>query len=116
MLVNHLKQSSNILIFTIHHSPNTTLLDEIQLHCMVTFDNQNPASLTTDETAFMSSLMDKLPRQIFADGSVEENREIERKRKDSIVVESNKDEEPYNINDEQVEIYRSLKIIEVLVR
>jgi hypothetical protein len=110
----HKKQSANILIFTIHHATNTTLLDEIQIHCMTTLDGQRPATLSKDETAFMADLIASMPTKLHNKKSIEENRSAERIHQDSF--ESDRVEGP-DADDEHIElieIQRSHKIIEVL--
>jgi len=107
------KDSANILIFTIHHTTNTILLDEIQLHCMCSFDKQKTATLTKDETSFMDSLISEMPDKIVNKKSISENRMEERKKHDEISSEDetrDKDEK----NAELIDIQKAFKIIEVL--
>lgn len=111
------RESANILIFTIHHTTNTDLLDEIQLHCMLAFDNHKAATLTKEETDFISSLMAEMPKQLVNRKSVEVNRTEERKQQDTVEREHDsiyEDVDPKETNKEIVAVQRSLKIIEVL--
>ncbi len=109
------KEFSNILIFTIHHTTNQKLLEEIQLHCMVSFDSMALAKLTTEETQFMNRLMLELPTSILNEKSIEENKSDEREEIDEDKKEDN--DENLEKNEEfleLIEIKKSFKIIEVL--
>jgi hypothetical protein len=86
------------------------LLDEIQLHCMVSFDKYESAKLTTAETSFMNSLISDMPKQILNNKTASENRNKERKQEDSIPDDTSITEEDTTF----VEIQRAFKIIEVL--
>lgn len=110
------KKSANILIFTIHHTTNNQLLDEIQLHCMLTFDSKETAKLTTNETEFMNSLIIDMPKQLINRNSVEENRKEVRKQQDNSIttINSHSSVEFSDANKELIDIHRSQKIIEVL--
>ena len=112
------RDNSNILIFTIHHTNNPKILEEIQTHCMVAFDSLPPTKLTTEDTNFMNSLISELPEKILSNKSVWENIIEKRKKEDSFekIKEKNNLEklEKDESIDELVEINKSLKIIEVL--
>ena len=70
----YLKDYSEILIFIIHHSTNKELIKTIELHCMCSYDKFAPVKLTREETAFMSDLMESIPKQIESKLSEEENK------------------------------------------
>lgn len=111
------KEYSNILVFTIHHTTNHEILDEIQLHCMISFDSLSPAKLTSEETQFVSCLMLELPKSILSTKTVSENITNQHKELDSIEKEKSEELEQIEKNEnihELVEINKSLKIIEVL--
>lgn len=111
------KDSAHILIFAIHHTTNHKLLEEIQLHCMTSFDWQPETRLTTEETRFMTQLISELPKSILSEKSIWENRLDERKRMDDF--ESTNSKTDLEIDDDKnsmnlLEINKSFKIIEVL--
>jgi hypothetical protein len=109
------KESANILIFSIHHTTNTVLLDEIELHCMVLFDNIAPAKLSAEETSFMDSLLLEMPKQILNNKATEENRIQERKNKDLEEAEEyDTDDRNIDPQDINTKVLKAFKIIEVL--
>ena len=111
---------ANILIFTVHHTINTDLLDEIELHCLISLENFDVAKLTTEETSFMNGLMTTLPKEIEmsrSSKSPEEQRLLSRREQDKIedeTAELNVNDINENSDPEMKEIERSMKIIEVL--
>lgn len=114
----HKKDYSYILIFIIHHTTDVRLLEEIQLHCMISFDNISPVTLSTEETNFMTDLIDNLPNKILASKSTNEMRKEERKLQDEYEEENSKDEYEDNLSEttsnDVDEILKAYKIIEVL--
>lgn len=111
----HKKSSSNILIFTIHHSSNNKLLEEIQLHCITIFDDYKITMLSNEDTKFINDLIKKLPESILSNKSVSENRKIEQKVKDKHEntykeLTDNEIEE----NKEITDLSKAFKVIEVL--
>ena len=107
----YLKSYSNILIFTIHHTHNLKLLDEILLHCMCSYDKYKSTKLTTEETNFMGELLTSLPKSILSEDSVEENRKKEREISDTKPSENSAE---HKTDDSIAEINKAIKIIEVL--
>ena len=110
---------ANILIFTVHHTINTDLLDEIELHCLVSLERFDVAKLTTEETSFMNGLISALSKEIEKrrdSRSAEEKRLLVRREQDEIEETSELNENDVNENSdpEMIEIERAMKIIEVL--
>jgi hypothetical protein len=60
----HLKENSFIIIFTVHHAQNKSLLETILAHCVCSFDHITPAGLSVAETRFMNELIAELPKNI----------------------------------------------------
>lgn len=109
------KSSSHILVFTIHHTDDSNLLDEIQMHCMVSFENHSISKLSTEETNFMTDIIRELPTTIIEKKSTWENRINERKLKDEQEKNIKElDDEEIEKSDELMELNKSFKIIEVL--
>ncbi len=109
------KSSSNILIFTIYHTSNTKLLEEIQLHCITIFDNYKVNLLSNDDTCFLNNLVNELPESILSNKSISENRKEEQKSKDN----SNKNYKEFTDNEieedkDLLELSKAFKVIEVL--
>lgn len=109
------KSSSNILIFTIHHTSNSKLLEEIQLHCITIFDNYKVNLLSNEDTDFLNTLVNELPESILNNKSISENRKNEQRVKDNHnknykeLTDSEIEEDK-----ELLELSKAFKIIEVL--
>lgn len=109
------KSSSHILVFTIHHTDDNNILDEIQMHCMVSFENHSISELSTKETNFMTDIIRELPTTIIEKKSTWEKRINERKIKDEQEKNLKElDNEEIEKSDELMELNKSFKIIEVL--
>ena len=110
------KDSAYALIFTIHHTTSSSILDEIQLHCMCSFDKQSASTLVKEETIFMDSLILEIPDKIINKNSIEDNRKDIRKREDNRTIEDkiSNNENIDESNNELIEIQRAFKIIDVL--
>ncbi len=113
----YLKEYANVLIFTIHHSTTDSILEEIELHCMVSFDSLPVSTLSTSETSFMNQLMESLPKEIESSKNSEQYRIEMRKQRDRIEDENEELNIPEITEESSVEIKeieKSLKIVEVL--
>ena len=114
----HLKQNSLIAIFTIHHTQNKELLENILAHCVCSLDKTKPAELTTEETHFMGELLSQLPTDIVSKKPIAETRRELRELEDKTLAKSGKPNEiektsiSYEIG--AIEINKGLRIIEVL--
>lgn len=108
---------ANILIFTIHHSVDTNLLDEIELHCLVSLDSLPVISLSPEDTSFMNNLMTSLPKEIEDLRNCEERRISIRKSQDIADDENQSflDSDATETSEPLfIEIEKAMKIIEVL--
>jgi nucleoside phosphorylase len=112
----HLKENAYILIFTIHHSQDRSLLDDIRLHCLCSFDKLPVAQLTTHETQFMNNLIAELPQSIISDKGIANNRAIQRERKDISDDHINSEEikQDPEVNLTILELKKGMKLIEIL--
>lgn len=112
------KDFANILIFTIHHSVDTNLLDEIELHCLVSLDNFPVISLYPEDTSFMNNLMTSIPKEIEDSRNCEERRIAIRRNQDMIDEEEHQNflnSDTTETSDPLfIEIEKAMKIIEVL--
>ena len=110
----HIKENAYILIFTVHHTHNTNLLDTIRLHCLYSFEDFPTAELNADETKFMNNLIAELPQSIVSDKDINTNRINERNHQEKAIESRNTD----NVNEKDdlsvIEIQKGFKIIEVL--
>ena len=99
------------LLFTIHHTTDSSIIDDILLHTMCTLDSVEPAALNREETKRFNRIVGALPDILSAD-SVEQARAEERATQDALesrrvvtedVVEDTPEYSPVNA------IYRILK-------
>lgn len=111
------KDFANILIFTIHHSVDTNLLEEIELYCLVSLEDIPVATLSSEDTAFMNSLINSLPKEI------EDSKNCDKQRIDIRKNQDKFDEENENLSNSDItetsdplfiEIEKAMKIIDVL--
>jgi len=110
----HRRENAFILIFTIHHTQNKKLLDTIRLHCIYSFEKVVPATLTVEETQFMTDVMSELPQSIISSRDTLKNRREEREKRDLAIEheESNKENDDNYVD--VMEINKGIKILDVL--
>ncbi|MDI7208810.1 hypothetical protein QMN03_18290, partial [Leptospira santarosai] len=106
-----LKENSYIIIFTVHHAQTQSIIDEVILHSLTTFDKIEPAKLLKTETDFMGNLITELPIKILSDKTTEENRKIERNYKE---MTKEPEEDTFKGNPILEELHKALKLMEVL--
>lgn len=107
----HIKENAFIVIFTVHHSQDRELLDEIIVHSLFAFDGSNPARLDKNETKFMESLVAELPKSVLSDKEVKANRQEQRKARDENERQTESD---FDHDPELIEINKALRLIDVL--
>jgi hypothetical protein len=110
----HRRQNAFILIFTIHHTQNRKLLDTIRNHCVYSFKNVTPATLSVDETQFMNEMMAELPKSIISNRNISENRRMQRKKKDLVIESREKEGENERDEVDVMDINKGIKILDVL--
>jgi hypothetical protein len=109
----HLKQNALIVIFTVHHTQNKAMLENILAHCICCFDGVKAAELTVEETQFMNELIAELPDDIVSKKSVGETRKEIRERQDREHDDSDReDKEAEEVK--AIDINKGLRILEVL--
>ena len=81
---SHLESNYLALLFTIHHTNDQTIIDDILIRTMSTLDQVGPATLSVKDTKRFASIISDLPEDILSRNSVEEERERIRARQDSI--------------------------------
>ena len=108
----HKESSYFTLLFTIHHTNDETIIDDILLSIMFTLENIPPAVLDMDETKRFGNIVSELPESILSAESVKQVRTRQRNLQDQLdgdqvdVSNSNSrlsDDNPANL------IYRVLK-------
>ncbi len=77
-----LKDNAYILIFTIHHTQDDALINTILSHTECAFKQACTATLSAEETKLLENALDKLPKKILSNRSIEEERRREREQRD----------------------------------
>ena len=110
---SYLKDNSLSLMFLIHHSNNTELIEKILIHTICTLDGRKPIELNRDEIEVFERTLQLIPSDISTVKSVAEVRKEERNKRDEIDTENSQaiEESPHDlVND----IYKALKNMEIL--
>ena len=79
---SHREENFLTLLFTIHHSNDDSIIEDILLRTMCTLDSYAPAALDKQDTARFRNILDGLPNNILSNRSVEEERKAARARID----------------------------------
>lgn len=110
----HVEKYANILIFLVHHSKDTKIIDELLLNAGMVFEEYSEATLDTTETSYLGELFGELPKLIIEKRNVEE----ERKRELALRDELESDYESDGTEEDAVEIiadmHRSFRIVEII--
>ena len=113
---NHL-----ILLFTIHHTNDSELIDDIMLRTMCTLDQFEPALLDDAETARFLNVLSAIPRNILSEKSVREERKRERERREGAAnhmdeVGSVEEEDSGELVNDMYRVFRSNKVLGQILR
>jgi len=110
---SHVTANSLTLIFSVHHSSENSIIEELLLRNMCALDDKDPATLDREETKALEQFIRKIPENILSQKSVEKEREISRNQRD---VREQQEGDEDNVNEQSMnnEIYRILKNNEVL--
>ena len=82
---SHTENNFLLILFTIHHTHDNKLIDDILLRTMVAFDEIRPAELSKEETSLFARVIGTLPDSIMPDESVPEVRARTRNTHDEFV-------------------------------
>jgi len=112
----HMKDNANIIIFITHHTNSQTLLDDITLSAMSTFDNFSEATLAGDEKNFIKVLSDSLKSKKLPGSTHDVKNERDKKlcRKDGLAELEQKIENDESSNPLMIEIRKSAKSMEII--
>ena len=117
----HIRANYLTLLFTIHHTTASELIDDILLRTMYSLDHLRPARLDRNETRIFEDIVARIPASILSDGTVEAARERERQERDNSpdhVVDNHDDGRSDDGHTEITEVvndcYRVLKNNEIL--
>ena len=70
------------LIFTIHHTSDDGIIDDILLRTMCALDNVEPSELDRQEAEIFEEIVAAIPSQVLSNNTVESEREKERSNRD----------------------------------
>ena len=115
---SYITSNCRALTFTIHHTSDNRIIDDILLRTMCSLDDMPPSALDRKETEIFEDIVAAIPSQILSSDTVEAEREKERNEKDSrdeledrSELGDKNDEEPVDaVND----VYRIMKNSEIL--
>ena len=119
---SHIEHHFLLILFTIHHTNNDKIIDEILLRTMLAFGEISPAELSKEETASFGRIIDALPDSILTDQSVTQVRAMTRDTHDQLVdlgeTGSNYTDEEgsYLLTENILKIYRNSKIMSQVLR
>ena len=109
---SHVRDNYLTILFLIHHTNASEVIDDILLRTMLTLGSVSPATLEANETSELSVILSAIPDNILSNGSVERARREERALKSEIEnVHTDPDTGSDAIEDEHPsnDIYRILK-------
>ena len=106
---SHREENYLTLLFAIHHTTDNSIIDDLLLRTMGTLDSIPPATLKPEETKRFGDVIDALPDDILSSESVQEARNKERERRDTIEdqqanIQSNGEKEPEETDERLIEI------------
>lgn len=81
---SHREDNYLTLLFTIHRTSETSIIDDILLGTMCSLDSVPPATLSREETKRFNSVLVALPEEMLATESIEQARTRERARQDTL--------------------------------
>ena len=81
---SHREANYLTLLFTIHHTTDSSIIDDILLHTMLTLESVEPAVLDREETRRFNRIVGALPENILSEDTVEEARAEERATQDAL--------------------------------
>ena len=93
---SHVESNHLTLLFTIHHTNDITIVDDILLRTMCTLDYVDPATLRPEDTGRFADIINELPEEILSRNSVEAERERIRETQDAIDEFTNDADETTN--------------------
>ena len=85
---SHREANYLTLLFTIHHTTDSSIIDDILLHTMLSLESVEPAVLNREETKRFNSIVVALPEDILSQDSVEQARAKERTAQDALDIRS----------------------------
>lgn len=114
----HTEENANILIFLVHHSKDSEIIDEILVYASVVFDGTSEARLDIKETTYLIDYIASIPKLVVEQKDIEKERKANLEKKDNIekLEEPLSEEGIDNDNDNKIlsEINRSARLVEII--
>ena len=85
---SHKEANYLTLLFTIHHTNDDSLIDDILLRTMCTLDSVTPATLSREQTKRFSGVIAELPQSILSAQNVESARKEQRNKRGDATEEA----------------------------
>ena len=121
MCINSHREANYLtLLFTIHHTTDKSIIEDLLLRTMDTLGSVSPATLERDETRRFGEVITQLPEDVMSSKGVQQARTEERQRRDVIEeqqakIRDNGDEEQASADERLIDsesvngIYKILK-------
>ena len=112
---SHIERNCLALIFTIHHTNNICLIDDILLQTMCSLDSLHPSRLDANESKIFDETISEIPPQILSSEPVTVQRKRERDARDLSETRSEESIDSEHDDHEEVnQVYKILKNNEIL--
>ena len=102
------------LIFTIHHTNDCEIIDDILLHTMCAFEGVEPIRLTRHDVEIFEEIVAAIPSTVLSHNPIESERKLERTKRDEIEFSEFDNENSVDSIQEVNDIYRIMKNNEIL--
>ena len=109
---SYLEANYLTLLFTIHHTSDNSIIDDILLRTMVTLSSVSPATMHPEETKRFTNVLSHLPENILSTDSVAHVRQDQRSRQDAFDQDQSvsKESDGHIVSDgPENEVYRILR-------
>lgn len=104
----HREDYANILVFVTHHTKEAWVLDEIQKALSLLFADQQPATLSKDQLAFMDDFLAQIPDLVMEQRVISEERLKHNKNLDAIDREAGATDKGGEENIESIDILANI--------
>lgn len=109
----HTQDNANIVVFLLHHTNESALIDELTLYSMELFQTEVPATLSKVELFFLKDLEKRLVEHVIDARTPEQHRENELAKKDRMdTIKEDDDGEDVSTNIIS-DINRSFRMLEI---
>ncbi len=109
---SYVRSNRLTLIFIVHHTNDSGIIEDIVLRNMCTLDDVAPSTLARDEARVFESIVTAIPKEVVSHDSVEVERERTRRQRDADEEEAGYEEgESISVVND---VYRILKNNEIL--